>query len=91
MVSSIVVGPAKECGQLQCNWAMSLVVVLSQDNTFMQGKLVRTITDLKMQRQIKDHIAQMAHVVKRILHDHEWNKLLSEKGNQGGATIMGLS
>jgi hypothetical protein len=44
-----------------------------------------------MQRQIENHVTQVAHVIKWILHQHEWNQLLNKKCNQSGTTVVRLS
>ena len=69
MVSSIVENAAENNSQLKGNWAMSLVMVLSQDDTIRQHGLGWGITDLQVQGQVENHIAEMAHVINWVLKE----------------------
>ena len=70
---------------------MSLVMILSQQDPISQGCVISSITDLEVQRQIENHVAQVAHVIKWVLHQHKWNQLSNKKCNQSSTAIMRLS
>jgi len=91
VVSSIVERTTKNNGQLKSHRAMSLVMILSQQDPISQGCVISSITDLEVQRQIENHVTQVAHVIKWVLHQHKWNQLLNKKCNQSSTAIMRLS
>lgn len=91
VVSSMVECATEDNGQLKRNWAVSLVMVLSQYDPITQESVIQSIPKLQVHGQIENHVTQVAHVICWIALQQEGDKLLNKKGNQTGAAVMGLS
>jgi len=77
--SAIVVGSTQDNGQLQRSWAVSLVMILSQERPVSQRGLIIAITNLELQWNVINHAAMFTRVPQRIVSQHHRQQLLSEK------------
>lgn len=79
VVSSIVGDSTQGKSKLQGARTMRFEVILSQNHSICQGRVIVSIANLQVQGDVKDHTTMVACMSQRIVFQHRWKQLLNEK------------